>query len=82
MFLGMLKSLLSPKFSEPGSNKRAAEEAAYIFFVDFLDDCRGKWQHDNNIHSIPFICYLDYLHSEFVLLWKLFDVYTAIMPSL
>lgn len=53
MFLGMLKSLLSPKFSEPGSNKRAAEEAAYIFFVDFLDDCRGKWQHNNNIHSVP-----------------------------
>lgn len=53
MFLGMLKSLLSPKFLEPGSNKRAAEEAAYIFFVDFLDDCRGKWQHNNNIHSVP-----------------------------
>ena len=27
------------KFSEKGSNRRDTEEAVYMFFVDFLDDC-------------------------------------------
>lgn len=27
------------KFSINGSNRRTAEEAAYMFFVNYLDDC-------------------------------------------
>ena len=36
-----LKALLKICFSEQGSNYRPVEEAAYIKFVDFLDDCAG-----------------------------------------
>ena len=31
------------KFSEKGSNDRVLEEAAYTFFLDYMDDCEiGK----------------------------------------
>ena len=39
------------KFSEVDSEKRAAEELAFIHFGDFLDECEGKvhllveWDH-------------------------------------
>ena len=29
------------KFSENGSNSRDKEEAAYMFFVNYMDDCEG-----------------------------------------
>lgn len=29
------------KFSENGSNSRDKEEAAYMFFVTYMDDCEG-----------------------------------------
>lgn len=44
MLLGILKTLLTPQFSDHGSNKRSAEEAAYIHYIDFLDDCEGKYR--------------------------------------
>ncbi len=31
-------------YSAEGSNDRMKEEATYMFFVDYLDDCEGsKW---------------------------------------
>ena len=43
----MLKDLVTIKFSEEGSNRKLAETAAWIHFIDFLDECAGK----------GFICY-------------------------
>lgn len=31
------------KFSDKGSNYRAKEEQAYVFFVDFMDECEGMY---------------------------------------
>lgn len=30
------------KYSEEGSNEREKEEATFMFFVDYLDDCEGS----------------------------------------
>lgn len=30
------------KYSEKGSNDRIKEEATFMFFVDYLDDCEGS----------------------------------------
>ena len=40
-FADELKSLVRVQFSEEGSNLRRMEEAAWINFLDFLDDCEG-----------------------------------------
>lgn len=37
-----MKELLLVKFSTKDSLKRPKEEAAYMFFVDFLDECEGN----------------------------------------
>ena len=37
-----IKSLFSVIYSDRGSIFRDAEEQAYLFFVDFLDACKGK----------------------------------------
>ena len=36
-YIGYFKSILKPVFLDPLDNRRSAEEAAYIFFLDFLD---------------------------------------------
>ena len=36
-----MKSVFKVKFSDKGSNNRAKEEQAYVFFVDFMDECEG-----------------------------------------
>jgi len=33
------------EFSEQGSNSLPLEKQAYIHFVDFLDECEGKFNH-------------------------------------
>jgi len=38
----MLKDLVEVNFSEEGSSRKAAEAAAWIHFIDFLDECAGK----------------------------------------
>ena len=35
------KSLLSVSFCENAPPRRAKEEATYIFFLDFIDECEG-----------------------------------------
>ena len=35
------KTLLEPQFSSASSPYRAADEQAYIFFWDYLDECEG-----------------------------------------
>ena len=37
-----IKGLFKIKFSDKASQYRSAEEAAYINFVDFLDQCEGN----------------------------------------
>ena len=37
-----LKNLVCVEFSEEGHNMRSKEEAAWIHFGDFLDECEGK----------------------------------------
>lgn len=37
-----LKAILTKEYSEKGSRYRPAEEQAYIYFVDFLDECEGE----------------------------------------
>lgn len=39
--LGMLKGLLKPKFADQGDSHHTNEEAAYLHFVDFMDECEG-----------------------------------------
>ena len=43
MFLESIKELIRVKYSEKGSCFRRKEEQAYIFFVDFLDECIGEF---------------------------------------
>ena len=40
--VGYFKSILKPVFVDPLDNRRSAEEAAYIFFIDFLDEFQGR----------------------------------------
>ena len=37
----MLKGLLKPEFADRGDSRRTNEEADYIHFVDFMDECEG-----------------------------------------
>jgi len=37
-----MRSLFKVNFSEKGSNYRPLEEAAYIFFIDFMEECAGN----------------------------------------
>jgi len=41
-YIGYFKSILKPVFLDPLDNRRSAEEATYIFFLDFLDECQGR----------------------------------------
>ena len=41
--LESIKELITVKYSEKGSRFRGKEEQAYIFFVDFLDECMGEF---------------------------------------
>ena len=43
MYTGQLRDMLVPVFSEKGSNKRVKEEQAFIYFIDFLDECEGTY---------------------------------------
>ena len=46
--LGMLKGLLKPKFADQGDSHHTNEEAAYLHFVDFMDECEGvEWGSTN-----------------------------------
>ena len=38
----MLKGLLKPEFADWGDSHCTNEEAAYIHFVDFMDECEGR----------------------------------------
>ena len=31
------------RYSDNGSNNRTKEETAFMFFVDYLDDCERGW---------------------------------------
>ena len=35
--------MLDTKFSEKGTEARQKEEAAFIYFMDFLDECEGNF---------------------------------------
>ena len=37
-----LKSLFHLAFCDPEDPNRAKQEAAYVYFTDFLDECEGK----------------------------------------
>ena len=41
LFTDKLKGIFKINFSEKGSNKRSFEEQAYIYFIDFIDECEG-----------------------------------------
>ena len=41
-YIRYFKSILKPVFLDPLDNRRSAEEATYIFFLDFLDECQGR----------------------------------------
>ena len=41
IFTDKLKGIFKINFSEKGSNKRSFEEQAYIYFIDFIDECEG-----------------------------------------
>ena len=42
IFLDVVRDLFAHKvFSEKGSTERAREEATYMFFLDFLEECAG-----------------------------------------
>lgn len=41
-YLENIKSLFTVIYSDKGSMLRSAEEQAYLFFVDFLDACKGN----------------------------------------
>ena len=38
-----LKSLFHVVFCDPEDPNRAKQEAAYVYFLDFLDECEGKY---------------------------------------
>lgn len=40
-FTAFLKSLLDASFSTNNPVKRTQEEAAYIYFCDFIEECEG-----------------------------------------
>lgn len=40
-----MRSLFKVNFSEKGNNYRPVEEAAYIFFIDFMEECAGNRVH-------------------------------------
>lgn len=43
VLLEYLRAMFNVTYSEKGSIHRPAEEQAYIiFFVDFLDECKGQ----------------------------------------
>ena len=44
LHVGFIKSLLCVKFCNKDDPKRSLEEQAYMFFVDFLDDCEGEYK--------------------------------------
>lgn len=37
-----MKGTLQPKFTEAGTFARAKEEATYMYFLDFLEECEGE----------------------------------------
>ena len=39
----LFRVCFSVKFAEKGSNQRKEQEQAYVHFVDFLDECAGKF---------------------------------------
>lgn len=41
IILEYFKTLLKPSFSEVGTRMRTMEEASYIHFLDFLEECEG-----------------------------------------
>ena len=42
IYVESLKALFDVRFSEKGCIYRLPEEQTYIFFVDFLDECKGQ----------------------------------------
>ena len=38
----MLNGLLKPEFADQGDSRSTNEKAAYIYFVDFVDECEGR----------------------------------------
>ena len=38
----MLKGLLKPEFADRGDSRSTNEEAAYIYFLDFVDEYKGR----------------------------------------
>jgi hypothetical protein len=40
--LAYFKSLLAVNFSEKGIEAREKEEACFIYFLDFLEECEGN----------------------------------------
>ena len=41
IFLDDMRSLFKVNFSEKGNTYRPVEEAAYIFFINFMEECAG-----------------------------------------
>lgn len=44
LVVDQVKQLFLVKFSDAGSNFRKEEEQTWIHFIDFLDECEGKYK--------------------------------------
>ena len=60
----MLKGLLKLEFADRGDSLRTNEEAAYIHFVDFMDECEGRIFRLPHLSSLPHAENLDVLKQK------------------